>query len=111
MGAERVAGGGGAYAGACVRTDRNGKGVCVRLQDTSQWQLLDSSGALLASGAVSKDVSKAWTMLTLNATGSTATISIDGSEQPPVTLSGSGAGMVSVNSGYNVAYFDNFALE
>ena len=50
-------------------------------------------------------------MLTLNATGSTATISIDGSEQPPVTLSGSGAGMVSVNSGYNVAYFDNFALE
>ena len=100
----------GSYAGACVRTSPAGKGVCLLLDDQGAWALRVNGAASLASGKVSKDVTKEWTTLGISATGETVTVSVDGEAQAPVTAALS-AGMVSVNSGYNVAYFDDFAMK
>ena len=89
-------------------------------------------GALCVAGKVTKSVTTSWTNLGITAKGLNVTVSIDGRPQasvllpPPVELlemgadgtsmverigAGTGAGMVAISSGYNVAYFDNFAVE
>lgn len=107
------------YAGTCVRTDRNGQGVCLQLSSSGDWVLTGTA----AKGKVSKDPTKEWTTLGITAKGTAITAIIDGKPQPP-TLAlpidrgnsvqygvAAAAGMVSINSNYNVAYFDNFELK
>lgn len=109
---------GGAYAGTCVRTDRSGHGVCLTLSASGDWALSGTA----AKGKVSKDPTKEWTKLGITAKGGVITASIDGKPQPPVEALplkyeenrygiAAAAGMVSINSGYNVAYFDNFEVQ
>eukprot|EP01052_Picozoa_sp_SAG31_P007156 SAG31_NODE_337_length_17493_cov_5.855755_19_plen_792_part_00 len=102
-------------AGTCVRTTDYGVGVCLCLGINGTWTLSapPSMGAgKLLSGKVAKDVTKEWTRLGIVANGSTVTASIDGKLQaPPLTIFNMGGGMVSINSGWNEAYFDNFAVD
>ena len=64
----------------------------------------------MASGKVSKDVSKAWTSLSVEAKGASITAVIDGQRQPPVVALSRSQGFVSIISGYNFAYFDSVRI-
>ena len=102
---------GSVYAGACVRTDRNGVGVCFVLSSSGEWNWRISSGvATPGRGKVGKDPTAEWSRLEIRALGDSATAFIDGSVVSTVKLSTQTSGMVSINSGYNVAYFDNFEI-
>jgi hypothetical protein len=101
------------YAGTCVRVDRSGIGVCLNLDRTGKWTFGNQSGT------VGYDPTERYTTLKIIATGSNVTAVVNGKPQPsssPAAGHGPGAGaaaaagMVSLNSGYNVAYFDKFRL-
>ena len=85
------------------------QGVCLSVSATGDWALSGTTPAL--SGKLSKDVTKQWTRLGIDAKGKTVTVSVDGKPQPGQASHSGAGGMVSVNSGYNVAYYDNFALK
>lgn len=98
-----------ASAGVCVHADRSGQGTCLVLDGTGAWSLNDQ-GKSVASGTVKKDVGSEWTTLSIDATATTATPIVDGVSGSSVTLGSQRAGMVSINAGYNVAYYDDFEL-
>ena len=96
----------GAYAGLCVRTDTSGRGVCLILDATGTWTM---GGA---SGNVTTDPTTSWTKLGIIASGGNLTAVVNGISYAasfPGNPSPS-SGMVSINSGFNVAYFDNFSM-
>ena len=97
---------GGSYAGPCVRTDKDGAGVCLRLAPSGAWELSPTG----LRGKVAKDVTIEWTRLQIKADGTSVTAVVDGVASPAQSVAARGAGMVSINSGYNVAHFDNFEV-
>ena len=86
-----------------------GEGICLFLDDRGTWTLHGAASTL--TGTVSKDVTKQWTTLGIRASGTSVTVSIDSETQTPVATAKAATGMISINSGYNVAYFDNFAMK
>lgn len=88
------------YAGLCVRTDRNGFGICLTLDHAGKWSL----GTGLASGHIETDPSTSWTQLKIVASGRNVTAVINGVAYSADTAEfGSTPGMVSINSGFNVS--------
>eukprot|EP00912_Choanoflagellata_sp_UC4_P001195 UC4_evm2s747 len=99
------------HAGLCVRTDRDGNGDCLLVYGNGAWTLGSASGNLSADPTLN------WTHLEIIATASNLTAIVNGIAYPAtpdrkqkIIRSGPESGMVSINSGYNVAYFDNFSL-
>jgi hypothetical protein len=101
-----------AYAGLCVRVDLYGNGACLLVDSTGVWTMGSSSGN------VSADPTTSWTQLKIIASGNNLTAVVNGVAYPAFLTanekgvqSAQGSGMVSINSGFNVAYFDNFSME
>lgn len=97
------------HVGLCVHADRSGGGTCLMMNNTGSWTLTDQ-GKAVSSGTVKKDVYTEWTSLQISATGTAAAAVVDGHASPQTNLGAARAGMVSINSNYNVVYFDNFTL-
>ena len=79
--------------------------MCLRLSASGEWELSPTG----QKGKVAKDPTAEWTRLQIKATGATVTAVIDGVAADAQSVAAS-AGMVSINSGYNVAFFDNFEV-
>lgn len=97
------------YAGLCVRANTGGVGVCLRIDSDGAWAMM---GGGAASGNVSYDPATTWTHLKIIATGTNLTAVVNGVAYPagPAAAAAATNGMVSINSGFNVAYFDNFSI-
>jgi hypothetical protein len=64
-----------------------------------------------ASGNVTGDPTTSWTELKIIASGSNLTAVVNGVSYPAsLAANAATSGMVSINSGFNVAYFDNFTM-
>ena len=67
-----------------------------------QWKLGEASGKL------ETDPTSSWTQLAIVASGGNITAVVNGASFPAGRSDGHG--MVSINSGFHVAYFDNFTV-
>lgn len=105
----------GVYVGACARLQFGRSvprsGICFNIRATGQWELLN--GAPVASGQVNGTAVGVWHTIQLTMSGEDVTASIDGSVV--ATVKGAAAkfpmGTACLESGYNVAYFDNVSLK
>lgn len=106
------------YVGACVRLafGRNvpRAGVCLNLYASGEWRLETAINSTLASGSIAGPVEDQWHRIQLEADAAdTVTATIDDTVVARIANGGTAykAGMVCLQSGYNVAFFDNFSLE
>lgn len=104
------------YAAVCgrvslVSSEGHIDGYQLRLSDSGQWELRNSSGndSVVASGrvAVSRN---AWRHLELAFEGEHITGSIDGAHVVSLQDSHNGAGLAGIGSGWNPASFDNLSV-
>lgn len=104
------------YVGLCSRLQFGRvvprSGYCFNLYIDNSWKVNDGN-AVLANGTVRGGVLNTWHTISLAVTSANGVVAqIDGAVV--ANLPGAGGtyanGMVAINSGYNLAWFDNFSV-
>ena len=106
------------YAGACVRLtwSRNipREGICFTISANGNWSVVSALDGVMAQGPVSGDAVGAWhTMQLVADSGDNVQASLDGEVVANIASGASSSphGMACLESGFNLAWFDNLRVE
>jgi len=101
------------YAGLCGRIqpgeDYQRNGYCYYVYSNGNWRVAANDQKVLGSGTLGAAVT-GWHSLSLSLNGNAVVATFDGKTLVNTTDNSYAKGFVSLNSGWNIASFDNFSL-